>query len=140
MPYCPNCATEIPSSETRCRACGADFGLNSSWRPLEKPSPQSVTNRRRRPIFGIASIALPLLSVGVILFVLPTATHLVVGALYWYLSVALTVLGAMALVVALFRTERWIAAQLIGGLMTVGMLVFYYKPREVVSYLRDLFQ
>jgi hypothetical protein len=39
MSYCPNCAYSLPDGAASCPRCGAQFGAESAWRPLDtKPA------------------------------------------------------------------------------------------------------
>lgn len=37
MAYCPNCSIDLPPDAESCRACGAEFGFHSAWRPSQRP-------------------------------------------------------------------------------------------------------
>jgi hypothetical protein len=37
--YCPNCNSTLEPNTAACAGCGADFGVNSSWKPLSVPPP-----------------------------------------------------------------------------------------------------
>lgn len=36
MPYCPNCAAEVRPDSPTCARCSADFGVNSTWEPIDR--------------------------------------------------------------------------------------------------------
>ncbi len=39
MAWCPNCGKELSNDAMKCSSCGAIFGAESAWRPLEHPAP-----------------------------------------------------------------------------------------------------
>lgn len=47
MAYYPNCSIELPLDAESCRACGAEFGLHSAWRPRSHPWQGSAAIRVR---------------------------------------------------------------------------------------------
>lgn len=45
MSFCPNCSIETPIGSESCRACGAEFGANSAWKPTSRPWQGRVAGR-----------------------------------------------------------------------------------------------
>ena len=48
MAWCPNCGKELSSDAMKCSSCGAIFGAESAWHPLENPVPATEERDKYR--------------------------------------------------------------------------------------------
>ena len=61
--YCPNCYASVEPNALNCGQCNADFGFQSSWRPLlKKPDanrlPRPIFSKTPKPVHAFQAIAL----------------------------------------------------------------------------------
>jgi hypothetical protein len=105
----------------------ADF--RNSKRPRVAPldgavAPSSVGTPRRRPIFTVLSVILPLLGAGCLaaLVILGQGAHSLGPLILGMIAVTFAcLLGLIANIVALARRERWIPAQVASFLVNFGV-------------------
>lgn len=51
MGFCPSCSTPIPPDAESCARCGATFGPDSAWKPVERPAASEPEYRPWKLIF-----------------------------------------------------------------------------------------
>lgn len=56
--YCPNCSSELRPPEADCWKCGAIFGNNSHWIPLDEPLGVSDFSSKNKTAFSFYVLAL----------------------------------------------------------------------------------
>jgi hypothetical protein len=54
---CPNCSAQISAEVATCPRCGAEFGLQSAWRPTQRARPARARSRTPKRLHAVQSVA-----------------------------------------------------------------------------------
>jgi hypothetical protein len=107
---------------------------------MQSTSVQSSGVKRRRPFFGVASIALPVLAfvaayVWTKLFGPSAGSDATVGNAFMLANVARVVfgLGSVLAIIGLARRERYLLISCVGFVMGAGPLIYEYICRKLAG-------